>query len=111
MLEWLSLAMMRSENKGMLFDRDKVKYLKLKDKMKSRLKEVSDPRFKTGDLVQIYNESPVATVVGTPMFDDRKKKFVIEVMMEGQVSQLEYKYLKPLARKKSKSLSADPARQ
>lgn len=102
MLERLSLALLKLENKLELNKNDKFNYLQLKDKLKNRMQEVLNPRFKPGDLVSVSGEKSICTVLSNPIIDEKRGKIMVHVMVEGKVVPIENKSLrsvKSLSRK------------
>jgi hypothetical protein len=98
MFERLSVTLLKLENKLELNKNDKFNYLQLKDKLKKRMQEVLNPRFKPGDLVSIDGEKSVCTVLSNPVIDEKLGKIMVNVMVEGKVFPVENKSLRSVKR-------------
>lgn len=99
MLERLSLTMLKLGNKIDLNYKDKINYLKLKDKLKNKMGEILKPRFEPGELA-IYQRGEPCTVVSQPYVDVISRKIVVDVLMEGSITKTQSHKLKKLERKK-----------
>lgn len=104
MFERLAISLLKVENKLELNKNDKFNYLQLKDKLKNRMQEVLDPRFKPGDLVSVSGEKSICTVLSNPIIDEKRGKIMVQVMVEGNVIPIENKSLRSV-----KSLSRNRA--
>lgn len=104
MFERLSMSLLKIENKYELGVKDKLNFLQLKDKLKSKIQEVLDPRFKPGDLVSVVGEKSVCTVLSNPIIDEKRGKIMVNVIAEGKVISVENKSLRSV-----KSLSRNHA--
>jgi len=99
MLERLSLTMLKLSNKMDLNYKDKINYLKLKDKLKNKMGEILTPRFEPGELA-IYQRGEPCTVVSQPYVDLISRKIVVDVLVEGAVLKIQAHKLKSIARKR-----------
>lgn len=111
MLERLSLAIIRLENKYDLFKKDKHNFLRLKDKLKHKIDEIVKPRFKPGDLVKYVFDENVSPcmIVGMPHIDEISRKPVQEVLMNGSVRKVSLSRLSPVSRQRKVNPSEAPS--
>ena len=79
LFEWLSLAITRMDHHHELFDKDKRNYKILKDKIKHKIENVTNPRFKPGNLAKI--NGVVCTVISYPRVDEIRQQIVADVLV------------------------------
>lgn len=100
LFEWLSLAITRMDHNHELFGKDKKNYLTMREKLKGKIEDIVNPRFKPGDLVK--HDNGVCTVVGSPRIDEIHCRVVVDVLMKGSIIPVNLKSLKSVNRSSKK---------
>ena len=96
LFEWLSLAITRMDHRHELFGKDKKNYHTMREKLKGKIEDIINPRFKPGDLVNCNHG--ICTVVGSPRVDELYRKVVVDVLLEGSVIPVNLNTLKSVGR-------------
>jgi len=101
LFEWLSLAITRMDHRHELFDKDKRNYKILRDKIKHKIEDITNPRFKPGDLAKF--DGGVCTVVGAPRIDEARRKVIVDVLVEGVIVPVRINLLKSVGKQARKT--------